>query len=144
MPDGTEPVDREEMIYRRVLDRSNYFNAARSRPLSPKAFKPMQQDTDGISVTRAKYVQNDPAAGAALGDAGKSYYVIELRAGDLADASLPVSPSPLPPDDLGHAVIPAIKSINVDEARLTELMFAAAQLPYRHHGPFPGTKIPRQ
>ena len=50
MVDGTEPIDPDERICRRVFEKSGYFKADRNPPLSQSAFNPTDRDTDGISV----------------------------------------------------------------------------------------------
>lgn len=140
MPDGTEPVDQNERIYRRVHAGTGYYKP--DKPLSPKAFKPLSQDTDGISVTRARYV-NAPQDAAALGTVGKSYYVLEQRAGDLMGVGLTIKPSPQAPDDVGHAVIPELNiSKGENDPTLLETMERAKNVSFIVHGPFPGTKPP--
>jgi hypothetical protein len=140
MPDGTEPVDQNERIYRRVHAGTGYYKP--NKPLSPKAFKPLSQDTDGVSVTRAGYVSG-PQEAAALGTAGKSYYVLEQRAGDLMASGLTIQPSPIAPDDLGHAVIPEINILKGEnDPTLLEKMDSAKNVSFVVHGPFPGTKPP--
>jgi hypothetical protein len=95
MPDGTEPIDPDERIYRRVVDKSNFYNATRDPPLSQKAFNPTKDDKDGISVTRASYVSG-PEEAASRGFHGKRYYIIEMRAGDLQGEGLILKPDLTP------------------------------------------------
>lgn len=140
MLDGTEQVEKDELIYRRVLDKTGFYKPDRPHPLSPKAFRPVPRDIDGISVTRANYVGRDPLAAAALGEAGRNYYIIEIRAGDLEAIGLTVQPSPIPPDDLGHAVIPLLNIANVHEPKSFELMDKIVTLIFKPYGPFPGNR----
>src|ERR1700712_1605163 len=95
MPDGTEPIDKDELVYRRVTASTGYYVAGRKPPLSAGAFKPLTNDVDGISLTRKNYTAT-PADVAAGGYLGKTYYVIEMRAGDLEGLGLTIQPDPQP------------------------------------------------
>jgi len=138
MPDATEPIDKNELVYRRITVSSNYFKATRTPPLSASAFKPVSRDTDGISLTRKNYVSS-PKDAAAGGFLGKDYYVIEMRAGDIESIGVTIKPDPKP-GNIGHAIIPEIRIQDADTDRVLEAMNAARNLPFACHGPFPGTK----
>jgi hypothetical protein len=108
MSDGTDPVAPDETIYRRVFAGNGYFDPNRIKaPLSAKAFRPMSDEPEGISVTRAKYVHRAEDA-AAYGYVGKSYYLIELTAADVISLGVTIHPDPLGPYDLGHALLPEV------------------------------------
>jgi hypothetical protein len=140
MLDGSEPIDADELIYRRVMATSGYFDPHRKPSLSDKAFKPLRRDEDGISVTRAKYVDG-PQAAAEAGYEGKDYYVIEMRAGDLQAIGLDILPNPLPGNP-GHAVLPRLKIADEKSPAALDLMHKARLLEFRHHGPYPGKMPP--
>jgi hypothetical protein len=140
MPDGTEPVSADESVMRRVYAGSGFYNRDRvPYPLSERAFWPLKQDLDGISVVRTKYAT--PQAAAAGGFAGKSYYIIEIAESAILNIGLQTLPKPTP-QEAGHAVIPTINSTNVATDFVREKTDQLRKLPYVCHGPFPGTKPP--
>jgi hypothetical protein len=139
MPDGTEPIDPDEIVYRRVVDRSGFYKSDRQPPLSDSAFKPAPRDTDGISFTRAKYVSADPILAAAGGYQGKNYFVIEMRADDLMSLGVTFKPRPLP-DDPGHTVIPELNIKVIDAPSAVMIRDRARRLPFKAHGPYPGSR----
>jgi hypothetical protein len=90
---GSEPVSDDELLYRRIPTSTGWYDANRVPPLEPEAFRPNRNDQAGISVARAKYKSVDQAA---IGRAGKAYFVAVLRAGDLRAAGMEVAARPLP------------------------------------------------
>jgi len=139
MPDGNEPIDRNELVYRRVCENTNFFKPGRAPPLSSRAFSPTTHDSDGISLIRAAY--SNPEDAASGGYQGRSYYVIELRVSDVLSLGLTIRPDPLA-DEMGHAVIP---EINIREMRTEKVATALndlRNLEFRHYGPFPGKNTP--
>lgn len=107
MPDGTEPIDDGEMLYRRIHVPEHFDPSMDPRP-SPKGFHPNQHDVTGISLDRAKYVTPKQAA---RGRPGKKYAVVGVRAGDLRAAGMEVVPRPVPGNP-GHAEIPELNYEN--------------------------------
>src|SRR3989442_13542480 len=101
---GTEPIGDDELLYRRVPASLNLYDPTAVPNLLPDAFRPNANDTSGLSVHRAKYKSVEQAA---RGRAGKQYYVVILRAGDLRAKGIEVSPRPLEGDP-GHAEIPGL------------------------------------
>ena len=99
MPDGTEPITDDELLYRRIPVSKRWYDA---QGLSPEAFDPLETDTTGISVSRAKYKSLEEAA---KGLSKHGYYVAVFRAGDLRQGGIQVVPRPRP-DDPGHAELP--------------------------------------
>lgn len=78
MERGSEPVDDEELLYRRVPASLGWYSPT-TGVISSEAFGPHKnRDVSGLSVTRAKYKSIEEAA---RGRPGKSYYVVVLRAG---------------------------------------------------------------
>ena len=140
MPDGTEPVDEDEPIYRRVPAKSGYYKPGPTPRLSPKAYKPLSMDTDGLSLTRARLVTG-PAEAGAMGYQGKDYYVLELLASDIQSCGLTIQPNPQP-DDKSHAIIPELNINRPDHAEVEGLTIKLQGKPYKVHGPFPGTRPP--
>ena len=133
---GNEPVEPSEIVYRRVGN--GFYAPTRPEPLSPKAFRPLPGDVDGISLTRARYGSSPQNVGED-GFVGREYYVIEISAGDIESIGLTLRPDPLP-DNSGHAVIPKLNYASVTVPEVLGLMNAMRQLPYKAHGPFVGKK----
>ena len=100
--------------------------------LSPRAFQPRDDDTTGISVSRAKYKSIEDAA---EGKSKKGYYVAVLRAGDLRSAGIEVEPRPRE-DDPGHAELPDLTCDNRDEPVTLAHMDRLPTLPIDIKGPF--------
>jgi hypothetical protein len=101
-----------------------------ARPVQRDAFRPNPNDTTGLSVFRADFVQ-PPDTLANLDPAkAKTYYVVRLAVRDLRQLGLTVVPEPVSGGPPGHAVIPDLswsayqaqrshcKSILVELARL--------------------------
>jgi hypothetical protein len=140
MADGTEPIDPDEVIYRR-LPKGSQFKPNRDPPLASTAFSPRPCDHDGVSLVRAKYVTG-PEDAAALGVVGMEFYVIEMRAGDLMAEGIAIEPLPSP-ECLGHAVMPAINADNKDNPQTQALMDRARRVSFKAHGLFPGKCPPK-
>jgi hypothetical protein len=84
-------------------------------------------------VSRAKYKTVDQAA---IGRAGKAYFVAILQAGDLRAAGMEVTPRPLP-DDPGHAEITSLTYDNRKSKQAIEWRtLLAEQLCLEIQGPF--------
>lgn len=103
--DGSEPIDDAEVLYRRIPDSKGWYDAG-SPPssLSPDAFRPTENDTTGLSLSRAKYKSVEDAA---LGRPGKTFWVAKLLAGEMRLHGIELVPRPLPGDP-GHAEIPSM------------------------------------
>ena len=99
--DGTEPIDDDEILYRRVPSRDEEW-VKHDRP-TPQVFRPREDDTTGLSVSRAKYKSIEDAAQGLK----PSYCVAVLRAGDLRSHGIEVQPSPKEGNP-GHAEIPGL------------------------------------
>jgi hypothetical protein len=138
MADGTEPIDPDEIIYRRVPERSSIYKPNRTPALSQKAFSPRDSDVDGISVIRASYVGGAEEA-AANGPDGMEFYVLAFRAGDLQASGMSIVPAP-EVDCIGHALIPNVNAANRDLPQVQAIMERARASTYLAHGPFPGKK----
>jgi len=130
---GGEPVLDDEFLYRRIPVSTNWYEAKRIPPLEPEAFRPNRNDDTGISVSRAKYKTIDQAA---IGRAGKQYFVAVFRAGDIRAAGMEIAARPLL-DDPSHA---EITSLTYDNRKSKEAIqwraTLAEQLCLRVEGPF--------
>jgi hypothetical protein len=149
MENGWEEVDPREVIYRRIFagEDSGNYNPSADPPIGSGGFNPTPEDTDGISVTRARYGAT-PADVGALGTLGKKYVVVGLLAGDLEAKGMKVKPDPdLATGNIGHAIIPAINYIDhknkATKKKIAELKQEAKGLPrVSLDGPFLGTVPP--
>jgi hypothetical protein len=76
LPDDSEPIDDDELLYRRVPAALNLYDPHAEPHLLPDAFRPNQNDVTGLSVYRAKYKTIEEVA---RGREGKSYHIVVLR-----------------------------------------------------------------
>lgn len=130
MGDGTEPVGREEFLYRRIPASTGWYSPS---GLSPRAFAPRPEDNTGLSLVRSKYVSLEEAA---LGSGKNGYYVAVLPVARLLDAGLNVVPRPLP-DNPGHVELADLTYANrKSDASLALITALAQSLTTEVHGPF--------
>jgi hypothetical protein len=101
--DEHDPVGADEFVYRRI--HRTFFDSSVQVPIQFPAFRPNQNDTTGISLFRAGFLQ--PADTLADIDPSKAgdYYVVRLAVSDLRRLGLTVVPEPLSGGPPGHAVI---------------------------------------
>lgn len=136
MLDGTEPIERDEVLYRRISEKSGYYQPTRSPKFSPRVLHPNNGDGDGISLYRSKYVTPEQ-----VGKAGKQnqvYWVISFLAASFQDQGLSIQPSadePLP----GHVVIPEMRFDRL--ASLKELALSLREKSLEIYGPFTGETL---
>lgn len=132
MSDGTEPIADDEILFRRI-PQVWYDPAVDSCP-TPQAFKPLKQDTTGLSVYRAKYA--DPAR--VVNPRNKPFFIASIRASDLRENGMEVVQRPIPPDGIGHAEIVTLTYDNrrSKEAR-EQMQMLAEKLCLGVQGPFP-------
>lgn len=137
MESGSEPVDDDELLYRRIPESLGWYDRA-TGILSAEAFGPHKtRDATGLSLARAKYKSIEEAA---LGQPGKSYFVAVLRAGDLRQQGIEIVPRP----DVGagqwdpaHAELPDLNSeVRKADHTLEQQRILAEQLVLRVEGPF--------
>ncbi len=134
MPDGTEPILDEELLYRRVPVSQKYYRPGIDKPASPEAFRPNKnRDQTGLSVFRAKYVSPEEVA---QNDRGSKYFVAVLRAGDLRSQGIEVVPRPTEEAGPGHAELPGLRSENRRETE-GEQKLLARKLSLEILGPYP-------
>jgi hypothetical protein len=69
MGDGTEPIEDDEYLYRRIP--LAYFDVNQGDEPSPHAFHPRQYDETGISVFRARYTTTAPTTLVLAGISGR-------------------------------------------------------------------------
>lgn len=107
MNPGEEPIEDDEILYRRVP--AVWFDG---NSVDEQVFLPHpKNDPDGLSLSRAKYKSIEEAAKPPTLRPGKIYYVARLRARALHEADLSIEPKPLE-DDPGHCILPDLRSEN--------------------------------
>ncbi len=137
MDSGSDPIEDDEFLYRRVPASMDWYDA-NSDDLRPEAFGPHKtRDNTGLSVTRANRKSIKEAA---RGQPGKSYYVAIFRAGSLREQGIEVVPRPnLPNDeyDPAHAELPELNSGTRKESQTLQWQrVLAEELTERVEGPF--------
>ena len=135
---GTEPIDDDELIFRRIpVSMSWYANGQ----LSPEAFDPdPKRDITGISVSRSKYKSLEEAA---KGPSKKGYFVAVFREKDLRQRGIDVAPRPIHPEDPrhpeydpGHAEFPDLTAQSRGSSEAEETKLALTTLAIEVKGPF--------
>src|SRR6478609_9156755 len=106
--DGTEPVEDDETLFRRVPVNPKYYNPEIDPLPTPLAFRPREDDKTGLSVSRAKYTTMFDVVG---NPRDKSFYVAVLVAGSLGERGIRVEPAP-EPGDPGHVELPDLRYDN--------------------------------
>lgn len=132
--DGTDPIDDEEILYRRIPVSQGWYNSNADPHPSPQAFRPRDDDITGISLCRGGLYNTVEQAG--HGPSKKGYFVAVLKAGDLRKLGFDVVPRP---NDVinGHVEIPALTASNRDTDSALNIMTALAnKLCLRVEGPF--------
>jgi hypothetical protein len=141
MADGEEPIDGEEIIYRRIPVSQHWYELDKDVKPSPQAFYPTSQDLDGISLARAKY--STPSSTGAKGRKGRKYWIATLRAADIFAAGIEILPDP-PPDgtDPSHARIASMHYADRKSPSVRSNMVILSELCITVEGPFDGTFDP--
>ena len=132
--DDAEPIGDEEFLYRRLPVSMDWYDPQGCPILSPKAFRPRDDDESGLSVVRGHPFNT--VEDATRGPSKKGYYVAVLRAGDLRAHGITVAAKPMP-GIAGHAEITSINAVNRDtEEGRAIIEMLAHQLCLRIEGPF--------
>jgi hypothetical protein len=133
MVESVEPIDDDELLFRRVPVSAGWHHPDQKPVLEPEAFRPNKNDSTGISLFREKYTTIEEAA---RGRPGRSYYVAVLRAGDLRASGMDVVPRPLEGSP-GHVEIGNLTYENRKSRQAVEWRFLLAErLCLRVEGPF--------
>ncbi|MBI1827540.1 MAG: hypothetical protein HY287_09590 [Planctomycetes bacterium] len=135
--DGSEPIDKDEIVLRRIPATFEWYNPGLGKPIAWVAFKPNENDRSGISVWRRKY---RPPCEVAARNAkpGRRYYVLGLRVALLRAIGITVEPSPLEGGP-GHANLVNLSSdaYRRDKDGITQLAkIIAERLTICVDGPF--------
>lgn len=130
-PEEYEPISDDEILYRRVPVSMKWVT---QEDVKPEAFRPREEDTTGLSVSRKKFLTVEQAA---KGTSKQGYYVLELRAGDMRKSGIDVEPRPIEQTP-GHSEIPSLayQDPEPDDA-MAQRMRLAKELVIKIHGPFP-------
>src|SRR5262245_18616018 len=132
--DGTEPIDDDEVLYRRIPVSQGWYDTGTSPNPSPQAFRPRDDDATGLSLVRGGPYNSVEQA--AKGPSKKGYFVAILRAGDLRRRGIQVVPRPVEGIS-GHAEIESLTTSNRDTDEALGMMAALAhELCLGVEGPF--------
>jgi len=131
--DGDEPIEPEETLYR-LVSRGAYDGTPAEVP--PAVFEPKPNDTDGLSLFRAKYITKEEAARRRK---GRGICVVAIKAGDLIKAGISIIPDPVGPNGPGpaHALLPQLNYTAINTPGLAALENACADVA-KSVGIFPG------
>lgn len=139
MPGPVTPIGRDEILMRRVPNKDDRFNPAISAKPTALAFRPIDHDTTGLSVSRRKSPEHQSFLDEeqfALGGGSKSgYFVALLRYADLVEAGISVVHVPTD-DDPGHAEIPSLTYEERKSDASIETTHTLAHLTFDVPGPF--------
>jgi hypothetical protein len=128
MCDGFEPIDDDEVVYRRALP---YWY--QDGVLADATFRPTERDTDGLSLWRARHVSVEEAARGR----GPEYYVAAVSVRDIRALGIEIVPD-APSGVRGHCIVPAL---NFDDRKSTRSLECQRALARRAEvsGPFRST-----
>jgi hypothetical protein len=129
--DGTEPVTRDELLYRRIPVSKGWYDERNG--VSPEAFDPRKNEVGGISLFRSKYKTVQEVA---KGPSKRGYYVAVLRAGDLIKEGIQIAPRPDPPHSPGHVELPSLTCENRNTSEALERKHILVRLCLWVEGPF--------
>jgi hypothetical protein len=126
MADGSEPLEDEELVYRRIPVSTNWYDPQNAQPFSLQAFRPRDGETGGLSLVRAKYKSPEEAA---RNNSGRAYWVAALSVGTIRALGMevvrdPLRAHPLHGDDPSHVQIPQLMSANRRETEGMQLALA--------------------
>jgi len=91
--DRDEPISDDEIVYRRVSEKSGWYDSASDLPVAWEAFRPNRNDLRGLSVWRARYRTTEEVAETGA-KPGRRYFILCLRVRPLREAGVVVEPSP--------------------------------------------------
>lgn len=125
--DDSSSVDADEYVYRRFPQ--IYYKGSLPVPVQTEAFRPTDQDEDGISVVRARFATPQQALLPVAPAKRTSYYVVRLAVQDLLQLGLTVDPAPdasVP----GHAIIPELSkpAYDADKPKCKQIQGSLAKL----------------
>jgi len=121
--DPNEAISDDELIYRRIPIAQPWYD---KRGLSASAFKPREDDVDGISVYRAKFFNS--VADAGQGPSKHGYHVAVLSVGDLRADGIEVVADDPDGSNPGHALLTNLVYEKPRSDELNELMLRLATI----------------
>ncbi len=126
--DENQPVDQTEFVYRRIP--RIYFQAGVPVLFRITAFRPTSQDSTGLSVYRAGFLQPVDILADLQTSKQNDYFVVRLAVQDLQWLGLTVVPEPDPNGPPGHAVIPELswQAYQANKERLKDIQLELAKL----------------
>src|SRR5437660_1137337 len=105
MSTDATPAGEGEFVFR--LIHSTYFNAHLSLPVQPAAFRPLDDEPEGISVIQASLASVEQALEVVPEGKRDRYCVARIPVAELRAIGLSISPDA---DGSAHAVIPELNS----------------------------------
>ena len=121
MKDQHSDITRDEEVLRRVLKDKKYghYDPDLDQPIARNAFRPVENDKDGLSFYRIEYTSPSKVA---QGRIPNGYVVAQIKVADIHAMGLTINPKPhtgiegdTGPD--GHCIIPELTYKNrKDEA----------------------------
>lgn len=131
-------IGDHEIIYRRIPVSQGWYDPDKCE-VKPEAFKPLVQDTTGLSVSRVKSSDNPDfleVEEIAHGKSPQGYYVASLLVSELRANGIDVVAKPTP-DNPGHAEIPTLVYENrKSETSQSNMVLMAHRLVKNVLGPF--------
>ena len=123
-----QPVEESEFVYRRI--HRSYCQEGLPIPISPAAFRPNSNDTSGLSLFRAAFVQPADTLANIEPEKRDNYYVARIAVQDLQRLGLSVVADPQPDGPLGHAIVPELskQAYQADKQRLKQVQVELAKL----------------
>jgi hypothetical protein len=122
-----DSVDQGESLLRRIPRNADYYDPSVSVSITPHAFRPNQQDTDGISLFRKAAISRE-----ALSETGRKppYIVASVKARDLRDLGLSIISTVDDSGIPGHVVVPELSwdAYQSNKQSLKELTKKLAEL----------------
>lgn len=106
----SDSIQPDEMLLRRVLNQPNVIDFNLKHPLQRLAFRPTNNDIDGLSLFRKLFTTPEKIAMTGTNPSG--YYIFEIAAQDIFSIGLTIVPDPQPGQPSGHALIPEINSLS--------------------------------
>jgi hypothetical protein len=120
----TDPVGPGETVLRRIPRKPEYYRPG--LPVSFLAFRPISDDSDGLSLYRRLFTTEAQVAVSGGNKAG--YVVARLQVQSLLRLELEVVASPDPKGPRGHCILPRLTYETRREQWSKELQFQLAQL----------------
>jgi hypothetical protein len=123
MVHGTELINDDEIVYRRIPANPEFYDPAQECPVAWVNFKPNKNDLGGISIWRAKFKSPKQVVDDAR-KPGRQYYVAHLRIAELRAPPCCITIEPSEQEGgIGHASLVTLNyhAYRSDKNRITEL-----------------------